>query len=113
MPRPMPRPPPVTRAAFPSSLPTVRRRTWLGSWRGGVGEHRHDVVADLGEAGADAEPGDRAVVAVGQHTRLERGDQRGVVRKYPDLAEGARRRHLAHLTIDDLALGGVDPGWRR
>ena len=62
MPRPMPRPPPVTSAVLPVELAHAAPFDVEPSGRdvlAGVGEHGHHVVAHLGEAAADLEPARR------------------------------------------------------
>src|SRR5438093_5006502 len=114
IPRPLPRPPPVTSAVLSSSLPkalSVRRRTGglADDVLAGVGQHGHHVVADLGESARDLNPRHGAIgLAVGQHARLERRDQRGVVGEHADLAVRSGCGHLAHVLVDELTLAGVD-----
>src|SRR5207253_659309 len=114
IPRPMPRPPPVTSAVLSSSLPkalSVRRRTGglADDVLAGVGQHGHHVVADLGESARDLDPRHGATgLAVGQHARLERRDQRRVIREDTDLTVRSRGGHLAHVLVDELTLAGVD-----
>src|SRR5437667_4193806 len=110
----MPRPPPVTSAILSSSLPvalSVRRRTGglTGDVLAGVGQHGHHVVADLAESARDPNPRHGATaLAVGQHARLERRDQRGMVGQHADLAVRSRGAHFAHVLVDELTLAGVD-----
>src|SRR5437763_12361842 len=113
IPRPMPRPPPVTSAVLSSSLPkalSVRRRTGglADDVLAGVGQHGHHVVADLGESARDLDPRHGAIgLAVGQHARLERRDQRGVVGEHADLAVRSGGGHLAHVLAAEPTLAGV------
>lgn len=75
---------------------------------GHVGQDDDFCSGDFGEAGADGEGDDLAVVEVAEFAGLERGDESGVHRKNAHLAVGSGEVDVFNRVREDFLLGGDD-----